>query len=84
MKAQVFILPSFLFEGITKDDSILIASGFLGGILVNCTTREKLMEALESAANFGHYAEVTMLKDDEPWPDRVTRIQNFIASELGG
>lgn len=84
MKTQVFLIPAYTFKreppSVNPKDAVFESSGLQGGLLVNCTTDEKLMEILEVAAHFGHDADVVQLKDDEPWPTIEMRRDAYVKS----
>lgn len=80
MRAQIYVVLKQAFNQDTehKNWTVLKESGMLYGFLVNCETDEKLLKSLEWMANVGHYAEVKMLSDDEPWPSRDQWIKEML------
>jgi hypothetical protein len=70
LRAQVLVIPCTAFQELPGDSKTahVKASGLLNGLLVNCTDETYLMALLELSAEMGHEVEVSILKDDEPWP----------------
>lgn len=67
MKAQILVLIPVFNDG--SENNILPA------MIVNCTDDDDLMNRLEYFAKMNFDAEVKILKDDEPWPTTMERLE---------
>jgi hypothetical protein len=80
LRAQIFMLPKIAFDPPANLSDPFITAD-IRGYIINCETDGYLLTALEVLANAGHYADVIMLKDGEPWPTIEDRRARYCATD---
>ncbi len=81
MRAQVYMIPKQLLnlDYSNPKTKVLLESGLLGGIVVNCHSQLALETAINASVGFGHPTDVIYLDEVEPWPTAEERRNDFLA-----